>query len=45
MMGWIKDEEESKLFWVLDNYGDEGIRKQTWYVEGVIKYYRSRLIE
>jgi ubiquinone/menaquinone biosynthesis C-methylase UbiE len=37
MMGWI----EKRLYWAVDNYGDEGIRKQNWYIEGVVKYHRK----
>jgi 2-polyprenyl-3-methyl-5-hydroxy-6-metoxy-1,4-benzoquinol methylase len=38
---WVKDEEGRKLHWCIDNYGDEGIRRQTWFIEGVIKYHRK----
>lgn len=39
--GWIKDENGQKLHWILDNYSDEGIREQNWFVEGVLKYHRT----
>ncbi|SFG79083.1 Ubiquinone/menaquinone biosynthesis C-methylase UbiE [Desulfotomaculum arcticum] len=39
--GWVKDQNGQKLHWMLDDYGEEGIRKQKWFVEGVIKYHRT----
>ena len=39
--GWEKDEEGNKLHWRFDDYGEEGIRKQTWFVDGVVKYHRT----
>jgi ubiquinone/menaquinone biosynthesis C-methylase UbiE len=39
--GWGKDASGKKLFWPVDNYGDEGKREQTWFVEGVVKYHRK----
>ncbi|MDF2500094.1 MAG: methylase involved in ubiquinone/menaquinone biosynthesis [Anaerosporomusa subterranea] len=39
--GWFKDEYGQKMHWILDNYNDEGIRKQTWFIDGVIKYHRT----
>ncbi|TWH46283.1 bifunctional 2-polyprenyl-6-hydroxyphenol methylase/3-demethylubiquinol 3-O-methyltransferase UbiG [Sporomusa sp. KB1] len=39
--GWAKGENGEKLYWKLDNYNDEGIRKQKWFIDGVIKYHRT----
>jgi len=39
--GWVQDDSGKKLFWRVDNYGDEGKREQTWFVEGVVKYHRK----
>ncbi|WP_371363748.1 Ubiquinone biosynthesis O-methyltransferase, mitochondrial [Sporomusa rhizae] len=39
--GWVKDEYGKKIHWILDNYNDEGIRKQNWLIDGVIKYHRT----
>jgi|SRR5579871_5030542 len=39
--GWIKDAEGRKCYWAVDNYGEEGKRAQTWFVEGVVKYHRT----
>lgn len=38
---WARDEAGSKLHWPVDDYGDEGERRSTWFVEGVIKYHRT----
>lgn len=39
--GWLLDQQGNKLHWILDNYGEEGIRKQSWFIDGVIKYHRT----
>ncbi|MCC5466177.1 class I SAM-dependent methyltransferase [Pelosinus baikalensis] len=39
--GWVKDENGKKMHWILDNYNDEGIRKQNWFIDDVIKYHRT----
>lgn len=39
--GWVKDEYGKKMHWILDNYNDEGIRKQNWFIDDVIKYHRT----
>lgn len=41
LTGWIKDENGNKLYWPIDDYGDEGIREVFWGVDGVIKYHRK----
>lgn len=39
--GWIKDAEGRKLYWAVDNYGEEGKREQNWFVDSVVKYHRT----
>jgi ubiquinone/menaquinone biosynthesis C-methylase UbiE len=39
--GWVKNECGEKLHWIMDDYDFEGKRKQTWFVEGVVKYHRK----
>ncbi len=39
--GWYEDDEGQQLFWPVDNYGKEGEREQTWYIDGVVKYHRT----
>jgi len=39
--GWAIDENGEKTHWIVDNYGDEGVRLQNWFVKGVIKYHRT----
>jgi ubiquinone/menaquinone biosynthesis C-methylase UbiE len=39
--GWVKDTSGHKLYWPVDCYSREGIRKSHWFVEGVIKYHRT----
>jgi SAM-dependent methyltransferase len=38
--GWHRDALGNEDFWPVDNYGMEGLRKQHWLVDGVIKYHR-----
>lgn len=39
--GWVKEQNGKKMHWILDNYNDEGIRKQNWFIDDVIKYHRT----
>lgn len=39
--GWVVDHIGRKLFWALDDYADEGLRTQRWYVDGVVKFHRK----
>ncbi|SDF20279.1 class I SAM-dependent methyltransferase [Sporomusa acidovorans] len=39
--GWCKNENGEKMHWILDDYNDEGIRKQNWLIKDVIKYHRT----
>ncbi len=38
--GWVADHVGRRLFWALDDYADEGERRQRWLVDGVLKYHR-----
>ena len=39
--GWTRDEDGSRLFWPVDDYDHEGMRKIHWFLPGVIKYHRT----
>lgn len=39
--GWYENRQGEKLHWILDNYQEEGQRKQHWFVDGVVKYHRT----
>jgi len=39
--GWHKDASGEKIFWKVDAYSNEGIRRSHWIVDGVIKYHRT----
>ncbi len=39
--GWEKDDKGNNLFWQVDSYSDEGMRKSKWFVEDVVKYHRT----
>lgn len=41
MTGWLKDEHGQRQHWAIDDYGEEGKRTQTWFVDGVVKYHRT----
>ena len=36
---WIRDEAGNRLFWPIDDYGDEGERRFHWFVDGITKYH------
>ncbi|KOY83497.1 class I SAM-dependent methyltransferase [Lysinibacillus macroides] len=38
---WAYDEEGSRLYYAIDHYQEEGLRQQTWLVDGVLKYHRT----
>lgn len=38
---WMYDDSGNRNHYAIDNYQDEGLREQTWFVEGVVKYHRS----
>lgn len=39
--GWCKDDQGNKQHWKMDDYHDEGVRKQYWFIDGVLKYHRT----
>ncbi|MEN6565834.1 MAG: class I SAM-dependent methyltransferase [Veillonellales bacterium] len=39
--GWVKGDDGRKIHWITDNYSEEGLREQTWFINGVIKYHRT----
>jgi SAM-dependent methyltransferase len=38
---WFRGSDGAALHWPVDRYRDEGERRTTWFVEGVIKYHRT----
>jgi len=41
VLGWEINNAGGKLFWRLDKYSSEGLRKMHWLVDGVEKYHRK----
>lgn len=41
MNNWFKDNNGNRLHWALDNYQEEGKRKEHWWIDGVVKYHRT----
>jgi ubiquinone/menaquinone biosynthesis C-methylase UbiE len=39
--GWVLDGDGTRLHWALDDYAEEGLREQRWFVDGVRKYHRT----
>jgi len=40
-IGWVKNGEDSPLYWPVDEYQMEGKRHTTWFVDGVVKFHRT----
>jgi SAM-dependent methyltransferase len=38
---WYRDADGAALHWPVDRYRDEGERRTTWFVDGVVKYHRT----
>ncbi|MFF2176401.1 class I SAM-dependent methyltransferase [Lysinibacillus sp. NPDC058147] len=38
---WMYDDSGNRSHYAIDSYHDEGLREQTWFVDGVVKYHRS----
>ncbi|CAN5708601.1 class I SAM-dependent methyltransferase [soil metagenome] len=38
--GWHTDEDGRRLFWKVDEYSREGLRRSRWFVDGVVRYHR-----
>ncbi len=41
LVRWVKDQDGNNLYWPVDRYRDESVRKSNWFVEGVVKYHRT----
>jgi len=39
--GWILDAAGQPLHWAVDAYGNEGLREEHWFTDGVQKYHRT----
>jgi 2-polyprenyl-3-methyl-5-hydroxy-6-metoxy-1,4-benzoquinol methylase len=39
--GWVLDERGERTGWRIDNYFQEGLREERWFVDGVRKYHRT----
>ena len=39
--GWVRDGAGRLSHWALDRYGDEGLREERWFADGVRKYHRT----
>jgi SAM-dependent methyltransferase len=39
--GWVLDPRGERVGWQIDNYFQEGLRQEHWFVEGVRKYHRT----
>ncbi len=39
--GWVRDATGAVSHWALDRYGTEGLREESWLVDGVRKYHRT----
>jgi len=38
--GWVRSESGEPLYWALSRYGEEGLRRERWFVDGVEKHHR-----
>jgi 2-polyprenyl-3-methyl-5-hydroxy-6-metoxy-1,4-benzoquinol methylase len=39
--GWVVDAQSRRTKWAIDNYAEEGLRVEHWFVDGVRKYHRT----
>jgi len=39
--GWVRDANGEPLHWTLDRYGQEGLREEHWFRDGVQKFHRT----
>lgn len=39
--GWLTDEAGNVTGWGIDRYGEEGLRVESWFIDGVQKYHRT----
>jgi SAM-dependent methyltransferase len=40
--GWVRDGAGHPQYWAVDRYGEEGLREESWIVDGVRKYHRMQ---
>ena len=40
--GWVRDAAGRPEYWAVDRYGEEGLRHESWIVDGVQKYHRMQ---
>src|SRR5919206_4144289 len=40
--GWVRDVAGGPQYWAVDRYGEEGLREESWIVDGVQKYHRMQ---
>jgi trans-aconitate methyltransferase len=40
--GWLRDAADRIQCWAVDRYGEEGLREESWIVDGVQKYHRMQ---
>ena len=39
--GWVRDPDGTCLYWPLDRYQQEGERRTSWFIDGVVKFHRT----
>jgi SAM-dependent methyltransferase len=39
--GWVRDDRGKVRHWAVDDYAEEGLREERWFVEGVRKHHRT----
>ena len=39
--GWVRDDQGRVTHWAVDDYAEDGLREERWFVEGVRKYHRT----
>ena len=39
--GWVRDDRGRVTHWAVDDYAEEGLREERWFVDGVRKYHRT----
>jgi SAM-dependent methyltransferase len=40
--GWVLNASGEPQYWAMNRYGDEGLREEHWFVDGVQKYHRMQ---
>lgn len=39
--GWVRNADGEALHWAIDRYGEEGLREEHWFRDGVQKFHRT----